>query len=763
MNTFFAPRFRLGWLLLIVGAISSLFWFFARWNYENSLRSVQLTVDYEDTRSMADAYQIPHAQFLQQLKERGVTSVGVYQQTLGTLQGNGRVTVTPREEAQALYPNAKWSTFPPAYRFLITASTENRALFEQVWTHITEQGQAVLPARRVALNAPNQSTLGEGILISASQQIRGDAPMGYDPAAVATIKKVGMVPTARVSNPLNLNMQRVRRMLDETQAIGARTLIFSEDEVLGYDSLISQVAKEMRDRDLLFGNIEFTKQRGWADFASNMEGNVVRVHSVGGDEAAKTKTHLLVDRFARAIKERDVRVAYIRMVRQFKGEVPPEKESAGLMSRIKASLGLGAAQKVEKTALQQNLDFVEEVSKEVTATPMAGLRPALQLRPAQGFGDYPLEFIGDGRNPALAKVVRYFNIFCAGLGALGASFLLLNLFFDLSVRAKTWMLFGGLFGVGLLSASSGIGAKLIGLLAGCTVTPVAILWGGLPFVWDRLTEERLPTGHSGQVDAGIAPFKAFTKGFRVLVQTSLLTMIGPLLVVATYNSWKFISHTDEFIGEKATLLFPILLAAVAFSGEVFPHRVLNYGANEARRRAMVRVQQTLEQPFTMRVAVMGLLIAIGGYFFLARSGNDSGMEISSFEWNFRSLMERLFMTRPRTKELFIGMPAMIFAVYFAYRRQPVLALGAVIAIAIGQADILNTFCHFWTPLFYSLLRTFHAVWLGAIIGGVGVWIWNRIEGNFYGRMRPVSMRSASSVPVVPESNGVAKTNETVKR
>jgi hypothetical protein len=48
------------------------------------------------------------------------------------------------------------------------------------------------------------------------------------------------------------------------------------------------------------------------------------------------------------------------------------------------------------------------------------------------------------------------------------------------------------------------------------------------------------------------------------------------------------SKTDEFLGEKATLLAPLLLIAFAFTGEVFPHRVVQDGATAARWRARQR-------------------------------------------------------------------------------------------------------------------------------------------------------------------------------
>src|SRR4028119_1276973 len=93
-----ADRFRLGWILVTLGAIVSLGAVAMRWSYENSApqMSAQLTVDYEDTRGLADVYQISHLDLLKKLKERGISSLGLYQQTLATYRNNARLATTVR-------------------------------------------------------------------------------------------------------------------------------------------------------------------------------------------------------------------------------------------------------------------------------------------------------------------------------------------------------------------------------------------------------------------------------------------------------------------------------------------------------------------------------------------------------------------------------------------------------------------------------------------------------------------------------------------
>ena len=114
-----------------------------------------------------------------------------------------------------------------------------------------------------------------------------DASMGFDPQQIAFVKANGLIATARIANPLNLTPARLNQTFDDIEQTGARVVIFADDEVLGYDSLLSSVAREMRKRGLIFTNIEFSKQRGSRDFAMNTEGELVRLHTVTGDEAAR--------------------------------------------------------------------------------------------------------------------------------------------------------------------------------------------------------------------------------------------------------------------------------------------------------------------------------------------------------------------------------------------------------------------------------------------------------------------------------------------
>ena len=669
---------------------------FFRGYYENRQLATQITLDYEDTASMADAYGIPQKQLLADFKKRGATSLAIYDQTLGTLRDNARIAISPRESAEKIYPNVNWKGVPAAYRYVI--NSDDDALLNQIFGRIQDQSLSATPPLR--LQADGQSL----IAVSASKQLFNDASMGFDPQQIKFVHDNGYIPTARVSNSLNLTPARLNQTLDDIEKTGAKIVIFADDEVLGYDSLISSVAREMRKRGLIFTNIEFSKQRGARDFAMNTQGDLVRLHTVNGDEAARADPEVLVERFVRAARERDMRVLYIRLLRQQKGE-PVEVKKGDLSAPLNLKM----------TPYQQNLDFMQRVSEDLLRPPLVGgfLRPAPTLGAAQAFGNYPTSYLEPNFGTKGARIINYLMLFLSGVGTVGMTLLLVYLFHDWSAAARRNWLIAGLIIVAGLSLSQGKGAQIMGMEAGIAASIVAMLWGGLPAIWDGF---RKPKNNSVGQTAWFA--------FGILLGTSLLSLLLSLHIVSLLNEWRYMSKADEFLGEKATQFVPLILIPLAFLGELFPHRVIENGAAPGLALMKTRFRRAIDSPFTVQTAVLSILILGIGYIWMARFGNESGMEISTVELKMRAILERVFVTRPRTKEIFMGHPAFIVAIWFMLRDRRAIALGVLVLATIGQSDIVNTMCHIHTPVFFDIWRSLAGIVIGGAVGAFALWVLN---------------------------------------
>jgi hypothetical protein len=717
-------RFRLGWILIAIAVINCIFWVGFRWHYENNLRVAQLTVDYDDVNTLADAYDTPFPVLLQKLKDSGIRSVGLYDLSINNLIANGRLTFLQRGEASHLFPALPWNSYGVGYNALLVFEVQDSTLYNQVLAHLKTQSPSALPPRPVTLGKER------GILIPNSKQLLNDADMGFDPLQVKQIHDAKLTVTARLSNPLNLTLPRLNSMLDDVQNTGAKVVIFAEDEVVGYSTMIRPVAVEMKKRGLLFGNIEFSKQRGWESSSALTGGLLVRVHSVGPDESAKATPATLTERYSLAIKERDMRVAYIRLLRQEKGELTKSEEGTLI---------------TKDSALQQNLDFIRDIKDDLEAQPLpfAWLRPGMQMGTAQAFGNYPMDQLTSlTGNASAARGLRYLGLFLASLGAVGATLLMLNLFYDLSAASEMkWLIAGILLALLMLildaasarahsgAATGGLiralgmwpqhmGIKLMAMEVGCLVPAIALLWGGLPRYWNDKEDNVQP------------PFKStFAAGVSVLLKSSLILAIGPLIIITLLNQWAFFSGADKFFFPKITQLMPLIFVALAFAGAIFPHRVIAENSAAARQRAAAFWKQIMDSPLTVSLTIISLIVLVGGAIWMARSGNDSGMTVSSFELHFRHFLGRVLVTRPRTKEFLLGFPAMLFAVWFALRQRWTGACFAVILATIGQADMMDSFMHLHTPIFYALARSIYALVIGIIGGGIVLWFCDRWVRN----------------------------------
>ena len=98
--------------------------------------------------------------------------------------------------------------------------------------------------------------------------------------------------------------------------------------------------------------------------------------------------------------------------------------------------------------------------------------------------------------------------------------------------------------------------------------------------------------------------------------------------------------------------------------------------------------------------------------------------IPSFEKKLRILLELYLIARPRFKEFLIGHPFFILAACFGLDSE--WGFFFFIFGCIGQGDILDSFAHLHTPLYYTLLRTFHGIWIGAVLGGILLFITRKI-------------------------------------
>lgn len=192
-----------------------------------------------------------------------------------------------------------------------------------------------------------------------------------------------------------------------------------------------------------------------------------------------------------------------------------------------------------------------------------------------------------------------------------------------------------------------------------------------------------------------------------------ITMIGVVIVTVLLNGNGFITGFALFRGVKLVYIVPIL--AVAFIV------LKRYLFQRSESNSLIKFLHT---PVTYWQLLLFALIAVIGLYYLSRTGN--GGSVSGVELSIRQALEDLLYTRPRTKEVLIGFPAFITALY-AIGNEKKWGRVLLIPASIGFLSMTNTFTHFHIPLSISVLREFYGALFGYFVGIIIIFICKWME------------------------------------
>ncbi len=195
------------------------------------------------------------------------------------------------------------------------------------------------------------------------------------------------------------------------------------------------------------------------------------------------------------------------------------------------------------------------------------------------------------------------------------------------------------------------------------------------------------------------------------IAVSSISLVGGFGVAGLMNGLPYFIRAEQFEGVKVAVFFPVLVVA----GLLFSR--------------LSNLRSSLKGTITWSQAALTLILLGAMAFMISRTGNDNPAGVSGIELKLRSLLDTLLFVRPRTKEFMIGHPFLIVGICMLIRlrsgwKAPNWFIGwTVLALTmgvIGQTDIVNTMCHFHTPVALSLERIGVGLVAGGILGSI-VW------------------------------------------
>ncbi|MBQ7544446.1 MAG: hypothetical protein IJT02_05825 [Synergistaceae bacterium] len=220
-------------------------------------------------------------------------------------------------------------------------------------------------------------------------------------------------------------------------------------------------------------------------------------------------------------------------------------------------------------------------------------------------------------------------------------------------------------------------------------------------VWKVAVVARLAGALAAPLIATEASLLAMDTGRkRAVIPAFVFAVAGSLALASFFSVARYMLRLSTFSGVRLTLILPpVLVLLHDLKNRIHPESVLEF----------------LSRPPVWGELILMMIVLGCVGLMVFRSGNVSSTPV--FEEKIRLILERYLVARPRTKEVFVGYPCLLLWCYLAkhgmlkqYRE--LLRVG----VAAGFSSVVNSFCHFHTPLTLILLREANGLWTGILVG-----------------------------------------------
>ncbi|WP_303104644.1 DUF5693 family protein [uncultured Mitsuokella sp.] len=658
------------WLIavIVVGLLAALVIGFQRHGVEQANRQVDMAIDYEGLKELAQREGLPEDVVLQQAREAGITSLAVYETTFKKLNENGKATALPGSQILASYHAGTLSD--PVWRQLVASGKiQGSEVYvvgndPQTYREVKEDLLRRLgPDRVTALTVGSEEVLA----VKAHYESFLKMNLGMPTDEMKTVNDAGFYVLARPSNYEECTPDDVKAVFQRLEGFKISEIVFSGNQSLGAPKALQTTIDEMKDRGINLGLIEattqlqFYKQDGMEEIAKGLGyDHVARLYAIPKDEQPKLKIDTAVERWSNTDEERNIRIDLLRIY---------DKPSPNM------------------SLLKTNMEYFKATHDKLVAH-------GYTIGPAGTFTLY---------NPPV--ILRALVV----LGVAAAGVLYLSLVIPrLNARPRyqyiLFVIFGLLAAVPVLMGN-GSKIRVVAALASANMFPaLAVI-----FQLDRVRAFREKTR--------IHIVRLIVTAAIALFVTGALSYIGAAYLSASLADTQYFLEFNIFRGIKLTFVLPIILVAIAFLQrfDIFDGRM------DDTQGVMEQLKRILDMPVRVKTLIGLFIILVAGIVFVARSGHTSGMPVSQTELRFRAFLEQAFYARPRTKELLIGHPAFMLAAMAVLRKWPTMVFFALVLVAtIGQGSMVETFAHMRTPVYMSFMRGIGGIVLGAGIGAAAM-------------------------------------------
>lgn len=513
-------------VFLLLGLIASITVAVNRIRIEGQNRTVDLVMDYEAIKSYCGLTNYPIDEFLLKLKKAGLISVAVSESRLSDHVENGRAIVLPISTASLELIDKTVSEYlsesiksyvkeNPEYTSLaiLPKDDSSLALIHDLKARLINESVRfyTFSSKNNQISAMSAKDYRSDdaryiVFTTASSRKLSRQRIGVDRHTLALIEDIGLNIVVRFKNFSHNTPYRINAMFSQLDWVDKpSTVVFEGRDFLGYNKNLSATAAEMEKRGLKLGLIELSRQRGEETLSAALDYNVLRVHGVSEREMKVLKQSVVIDRYIRAVKEREARILYLR-------PFPERKDSVAFVSK--------------------NISFISQLS--------------LSLR-NNGF------YTGEAKAFSTLSTNSP-TLYLAALGTASAAALL------------SWYVFGFSIGLRLITLALSFMCFVVMMVSGKGILARQFMALAAAIVMPSLSVISQYHAARHYIKELEGKKRSILAAFWFLLRMSVISAIGGLLVVGLLGDIRFMTKLSQFIGVKLMHIMPLFIIAFVLWG-----------------------------------------------------------------------------------------------------------------------------------------------------------------------------------------------------
>jgi Family of unknown function (DUF5693) len=345
--TLFSARTRYAAIVLAVALLACVAVAFFRGRVESRANRVELAMDYTDFDALARSYDYNPAAFLVALRRAGLTSLALTEELGANVGYDGKAyattgaalvnqsRVSPIRDPLLARLVATHRIVAEAVYLLVSDAATYRRYRDQLRLHFMPRSIRVLRSTRPWL-----------LEVRTQIDYFNALGLGIPTDEIELARRLALLVVPRFQNDERYGATQINAAFDGVLRYDPKvsTVIFFglSNQVLGYPDHLQDTADAFKRHLFSFGSIETYDasqvQKGNDTLAGLIPGRTVRVQAIAKTELDKLKLDEVVARYVLGVRERNVRVVYLRPWGHQDGNLSIEATNVEMVKAIAGEL-----------------------------------------------------------------------------------------------------------------------------------------------------------------------------------------------------------------------------------------------------------------------------------------------------------------------------------------------------------------------------------------------------------------------------------------